>query len=266
MPRFPLAAALLLLALSSRAAPPERPLPEDEAKGLHYTEALCGLEADTASVEVPEVEIPKDPRVPENWKEHVRVATRDGRARLVAVARLAARIDAGAAKIIAATNECDAGLPESLSVLDSTSAAAARELVEASLLPWLPPGETPAWTPVSWEKDAGPARLDARYAGACRAPELDDALFTPEDPDLPADARAKLAQIGATAATVAKALREQKKDLDELLPLLEGAHCREILTAFDALADQERRAFFAYREKAVAGAVWGGLKWTKESP
>ena len=262
----PLAAVLLLLAVSALAAAPGRPLPEDEAKGLHYTDGLCAISPTSAAVEVPEVKVPDDPSIPRNWKDHVRDATRDGRARLIAVARLTTRIDDGAATVVAATNECGPELSESLSVLSSTAQAAARGLVAASLQPWLPPDQPLAWTPVSLLKDAGAPRPDARYAAACRAPELDDALYAPEAPGLPAEARAKLAGIGATAATVSKALREQKAALDELLPLLEGFRCRETLAAFDAVTAQEQRAFFDYREKAVAGAVWGELKWTKESP
>jgi hypothetical protein len=259
--------ALLAAAVAASALPPAgRPLPEDEARGDHFTDALCSVEPVRITLEVPDPKIPADPAVPENLKSGLRTAARDARARLVAVRRLTDRIQEGTASIATETGDCGDEVWREDEVLTSTAEAAAREVAVEAFRSWLNPEDPLPWTEVRVDKEKGPPPPAGPYAAACRAPALDDALYSPDAPDLPPEVRGKLTGVEATAGAVVKALRDQKAALDELLPLLDGARCRETLAAFDALTGRERRAFFAYREKAVASTVWSRLTWKKVSP
>jgi hypothetical protein len=265
----PLLAALVLVLPAAAAfavPPPGRPLPEDRARGEVFSDAMCGVQPTEGTIQVPAPRIPKDRGIPENWKEGLRAAARDGAARLVAVRRLTDRIQDGTARIAVSANECEGPVWDRLQALTDASEGAARKVVVRDLAGWLPQGEAPAWKEVSVAKAPKDPVPAGRYSSACRAPDADADLYAPDGPALPADARAKLAGIARTAAEVSGALRAQKKALDELLPLLQGEDCREVLAGFDALTDAERRVFFDYREKAVAGAVWDGLTWKKAAP
>lgn len=267
MRTVPLLCAFLVVAVAASAVPPAgRPHPEDEARGDHFSDAVCGVEPMRMTLEVPSPKIPADRAIPENWKDSVRGAARDARARLVAARRLTDRMQAETARIVIAVNECQDPVWSDLEVLTSTAEAAARAVALEGLKPWLPPGEPLPWTEVWTDKEKLPPPAPGPYAAACRASALDDALYAPEANRVSPEQREALDAIAETAAVVVSSLRAQKAALDELLPLLDGARCRETLAAFDALTSRERRLFFDYREKAVAGAVWSGLTWKKVSP
>jgi hypothetical protein len=266
--RKALAALALFSAASAVAATAPRPLPEDEAKGIHGYDGICPLRPYSTVVLSPEVE--PDPRGDDSWKREARDEVRRARARLVRVKRDLDRIHQGVDAIVLETNACNDALWDRLSILISTSEAAARDEAEPPLAMFATGGRE-TWAPrplaaFAADEASAPPIAPGRYSGACRAPDVDADLYAPSSASLPPGARGKLAGIAGSAAKVSGALLGQKKALDELLTLTAGRQCREILSAFDSLVRTERQAFFDYREKAVAGAVWSELRWERTPP
>lgn len=256
---------LAVLSLPAGALPPERSVPELEAKGIHATHGFCATGAYRTTIEVPSVPIPADPHVPEDYKKTLRGRTNAGRERLFAARRLTARIRRSVDDVVTTTNECPDGVWQGLEALTKAGEGAARDVAETELAKWLPKDRKIEWSfdPVPPQGPAADAASGDRFADSCRVPELDDVLFAPEAPGLPPAARAKLAGVAADAAAVVRALRGEKAAVDELARLSGGARCREILKAFDDLVARQRAMFSDYREKAVAGAVWDELSWKK---
>jgi hypothetical protein len=266
--KITLASFVFFSAASAFASPPPRALPELEAKGIRGIDGSCDVLARETTVLTPEVDT--DPRAPESWRREARDAVRLARARLARAKRDLDRIQDGVDTVVMETNECGDPLWERLSVLASTGEAAARDEAGAPLALFATGGRE-TWTArplaslASDEAAAKPLGSD-RYADACRAPDVDAELYSPSSSSLTPEARSKLEEIAGPAARVSAALRAQKKALDELLTLIAGRRCREILSAFDSLVRAERQSFFDYREKAVAGAIWGELRWEKSPP
>lgn len=267
-PSMTLAFVMTVVAAPANAFPPDRTSPELEAKGIHASQGFCGTLAYSSALELPSIPIPTDRAIPDDYKKRLQDAQRQARARLVAARRLTDRMHRDLDEIVVATNECPDAVWEKLAALRATAEGSARDVAAAELSRWLPKEQ-----PISWADASGlPAppsfapAADDRYAGACRVPSVDTVLFAPSGPGLPASARAKLTTVETDAAAVTRALTDQKLAVDELARLSDGARCRELLQAFDALVSEERSLFVDYREKAVAGAVWNELTWKAVTP
>lgn len=261
------AALISLLAFAPGWAAAASPLgPEPENAG---SEGSCAVPAFEVAVRVP-VSAPRRAHVPGNMNDAAENSVRAARKSIALTRQALDRILTGMDRVLLATNECGGGLEDAFFTLRSTAEAAVFEETAADVKMYERFGWTIAWENVATDKLV--AQLSAvepprgRYAGACRAPDIDAELYVPADPDLPPAAREKLAAIAPAAREVSEALRAQKRSFDELLPLAGGRDCRALLAAFDHLVDRERRAYFVYRRKAVAGAVWDGLRWEKISP
>lgn len=256
--------ALIALALAvprwSSAASPYGPEPENAG-----FDATCAVRAMQIGVRVP-ISPPALAHVPENMNRIVQDGVRAARKGLSSARRSLDRIELSMDRVISATNECGGGLEDAFSTLRSTAEAAVRLETVPDVERYAGWGWKIDWDVEPTAKVAAEASPDAargRYAAACRASDIDAELYAPSSPELPATAREKLAAIAVSAAAVEAALRDQKRAFDELLPLAGGRDCREMLSAFDRLVADERGAYFAYRRKAVAAAVWDGLSWEK---
>jgi hypothetical protein len=254
-----------VLAVSAGGVPREL-ISQPEWAGA--TGGYCVVNAFDSAIEFPSIPVPDNPYIPDNYKQEIRDRTRTARARLLAARRLTDRIQSDVDKIVTATNECSSdAVWTRLAALKSAGEGAARDAAQESLANWAPKGSSVVWTSSSaYDQGAAPAPPELRFAGSCRAPEIDAVLFAPEGPGLSPAARAKLDDIARDTSQIVAALRDQKAALDELVRVDEGYRCREILDAFDALVATERGNFFTYREKAIAGAVWNELTWKKAAP
>ncbi|MDE2510458.1 MAG: hypothetical protein KGL74_04995, partial [Elusimicrobia bacterium] len=258
---------LTLLSAAARAGPDSAPPgPEPENAG---SEGSCSVRAMEAGVRVP-VSAPALAHVPDNMNQAAKDSVRAARRSISSARRGLDRMEIAMDRVISATNECGGGLEDSFAALRSTAEAAVYQESGADVERYARWGWKIAWeTAPTSEVAAEASGAEAprgRYAAACRAPAIDVELFAPVSTDLPPAARGKLAAIAASARIVGAALSEQKRAFDELLPLAGGRDCRALLSGFDRLVAEERAAYFAYRRKAVAAAVWEGLTWTKISP